>query len=190
MADTLNPTSLASLGGPWHRWATVVEHYARRKDRSVLEPATYDAHYRNLIAAFKRLAESNDAATREYGRNLEMLARPWMSTRVLELSDRDILFDLSARCRKIDRELNGRRWTSVLRRWLQPALTVLLVAVLIAFTISVLGWAIQPLNDWFSDRWREIQLAFKEATAIQRVMAAGVILFPIAVFVAYRVRKI
>src|SRR5262249_1592186 len=138
----------------------------------------------------KRLADCNDAATREHGRSLEAVARPWMSAQVLERSDREILFDLSARCRKIDRELNGRRWTAVLGHWLRPVVTVLLVAVLIGLTISVLSWAIHPFNDWFAARWREMRIAYTDATAIQRVMAAGVILFPIAVFVAYRVRKI
>jgi hypothetical protein len=190
MARAGDSIGLAVLGRPWRRWTAVVEGYARRRGWSVVGPAAYDALYHDLIASCRAVADSDDAATREYGRRLEALVRPWLSTSVLERSDREILVDLSARCRRIDRELNGRRWGDLVPARARPALAGLAGAALIALVACAVYGMYQPINGWLDGRWRAVRVAYLEATTIQCIAVAGAIMIPLMLFLAYRVRKV
>jgi len=182
-------TNLAVLGRPWRRWTAIVEHHARRRGRCRVGPAEYDALYRELLAACQSPVATGGTDRQQYVEGLETVLRPWMTMRVLEKADQEIQIDLLARCRRIDRELNGRDWRAFARAWVWPAV----VGLAAAFLISVAAYAVsgmsRPLNDWLDDEWRAARVAIQEASAIERMMAVGVIMIPFTVYLVHHIRK-
>jgi hypothetical protein len=180
---------LTALGRPWRRWTAVVELFAQRRRRHRLGPAEYEELYQELLAACQAPADADASEKQTYVRGLEEFVRPWMTLRVLEQADRDILLDLAARCRRIDLELNGRDWRAAARAWLWPAVVGLASAFLIAVAIYAVSGMSRPLNDWFDDEWRTARIVIQEATTVQRIMAIGVIALPLTAYLVHHVRK-
>jgi hypothetical protein len=97
----------------WGRWTTIVRLFARRRhSRRRIDPGEYAALRDDLLAACRSLAEAEtDGAKRSYYSSLEETVRPWLGLRVLARTDREILSALLHRCREVEKELGGRRWT-------------------------------------------------------------------------------
>jgi hypothetical protein len=182
-------TGLAVLGPQWRRWTAVVARQAKRRGGSRLSPTDYDALYRELLAACRALAKMGDIDQQPYARRLEALVRPWLAARAFDRADPDILFDLLAQCRRIDRELNGRDWGAVARAWLRPAVACLTGAALMAMVLLALSWVPQPLDDWLRHEWWVVRVAVQESTDIQRFLAVGVVVALGAAFWAHRARR-
>jgi hypothetical protein len=177
------------VGRHWRRWTAVIERQARRRGRRRLSPAEYHALYRELLAACRALASTGDADWQTYARRLEAVVRPWLAARVLERADPDILLDLLARCRRIDRDLNGRDWRSVARAWVWPAVAGLAGAALIALVTCAMSGMLQPLSDWLHHEWRAVRVAVQESTDVQRLLAVGVVVALIGAYLAYHSRR-
>src|SRR5262245_19043653 len=98
---------LAALRQHWGLWTAMVELFARRSRARRVDPREYQALHRDLLAACRGAAEAAEESRRPFYERLEELARPWLSPRVLERTDRDMLLDLLDRCREAGRELGA-----------------------------------------------------------------------------------
>jgi hypothetical protein len=129
---------LPTLCRCWRRWTDVFELFARkRRGRLRVGEAAYGELYHRLRGACKALAES-EPERRDYYETLDELARPWLTCRVLEQADAEILRTVLLRCQDVDRELNGRSWGAVVRRW-GPRAALALAAALLASALLLAG---------------------------------------------------
>src|SRR4051794_8887263 len=98
MKPPVNSPELAALRRHWHHWTALVARHTRRQGAQVVSPQEYQALHRELLAACAAAAGAAEGTSRELYQRLEELARPWLTARVLELTDHEILLDLQARC--------------------------------------------------------------------------------------------
>ncbi len=110
MRDRSRGTGPEALRASWRRWTAIVELFARRRlARRRVDPRAYRTLHRELIAACRSLADSAGEESRAYYEGLEVLARPWLSPRILAHADPEILDSLLAHCRQVEAELGVRR---------------------------------------------------------------------------------
>jgi hypothetical protein len=148
-----------------------------------VDPVAYETLYGQLIDACRSLADSADGEKPGDTESLEGLVRPWMNPRALAQADREILEDLLARCREVERELSGHRARS-------PYLA--LIAKVSPLAVGMVGGlfllrnpdvdlvpVIGLLRAWSDPIW----LAARGSTDLQRlgVVAAAVIVVSIRV---------
>ena len=154
---------LATLPHLWRRWTEVVAWFAYREPgRLGLDPNEYDALHRALMRECQVQAEKAGADRAAWFRCLEQLVGPWLTTGSLEHADRELLADLLARCRIVDRELNGRDWLAPLRhhRWL--AALVLACFMAPPVLVAVVDWGELPLAGPLRVGWRSFRVALRE----------------------------
>ena len=72
-----------------------------------MDPDDYESLHRELIRVCRSRLETSDEVNRPFYERLVDLARPWLTLKSLEHSDREILFDLLICCREADLELHG-----------------------------------------------------------------------------------
>src|SRR4051812_23375629 len=98
----------AGLRPRWSRWTALLERYGRqRRAVTAADAREYRALHRELVAACVAAAAAGGPGCELY-RRLEELARPWLSVRVLERTDDELLLDLLARCRQAEQQLGPR----------------------------------------------------------------------------------
>jgi hypothetical protein len=98
-----------ALWKDWSCWIGIVEAAAHgRMSRLHTDPSQYEALHQRLLNASRELAQSGDEEQRSFFGVMEATIRPWLSLRVLEQADREILGHLLERCRRIERVLAGR----------------------------------------------------------------------------------
>src|SRR5262245_61740328 len=125
MRPQVTSPDLAALRPLWHRWTVLVALHARRRGAQVVGPREYQTLHQGLVAACAALAGAAEGTQREFYERLEDLARPWLTARVLEQTNGEILLDLLARCRQAEQELYpGSRPLPVLR-WAVAAFALL-----------------------------------------------------------------
>lgn len=131
-------TESEALRASWRRWTAIVELFARRRlARRRVDPRDYRTVHQGLLAACRSLADSAGEESRAYYEGLEVLARPWLSPRILAHADSEILDSLLVRCRQVEAELGFRRRSSAA---LGGAIKALLLASALAGSILLL-WA-------------------------------------------------
>jgi hypothetical protein len=112
--------------------------------------------------------------------------RPWLAPGVLARSDRDILLDLLARCRKAERQLSARSWTRVVPDWAPRAimLSLLAAAGITLFVAGAGGWlsALGRLRGWSDDFW----FAVKYSSDVERPCFVGIVLIVVSMFTVSR----
>jgi hypothetical protein len=168
------------VGQLWSRWTALVELFARRdRRRHSVDPAVYYILHHDLVTACQALAATGDGVARTYYENLETLARPWFTCRVLEQADREILLDLLLRCQAIQHELVGERWADVVRRWAWRTAVVTALCLLPAVLVWGAEWVGPTLAGW----WRSSRLTLQHLTHTQRLVIGGVVTLLIAAFV-------
>ncbi|MBI1914729.1 MAG: hypothetical protein HYS12_08335 [Planctomycetes bacterium] len=161
----------------WGRWTAVVELFARKgRGRRRVDPAGYHTLHHELVAVCQTLATAGDKATRPYYANLEALSRPWLTCRVLEQADREILLDLLLRCQQVQRELVGESWAEVVRRWFRRVAVVMAVCLLPAALAWGGKWIGPRLDGW----WRTCWLALQQLTNTQLLVVGGTVAVLIA----------
>jgi hypothetical protein len=121
-----------ALQRSFHRWAAIVELFAQgRPGRKRVNGRTYVELHRDLIAECRLAAASASEIEAPIYRSIEVLAQPWLEPAVLDRTDREILFDLLSRCRRIEREL-GVRVRSGADSWRALAVPLLVVFLCVA----------------------------------------------------------
>jgi hypothetical protein len=151
----------------WRRWTEIVAGFASREPgRFRLDPVEYEAFHRALLRACQDRAHASDAQRAAWLDSLEFLVEPWITAGSLEQADQELLTDVLARCRSIDREMNGRDWTRPVRRhpWL---LVVAIVCLIIPPVLVVLvDWGTLPLADVLHPGRRWIRTLLRETSAL------------------------
>ncbi len=171
------------------RWLSIVELYARRRPgRRRVEPAAYAALHRALLAAC-RAPGTWEPARREA---LDRLVAPWLSTVTLARADRELLADLLARLRALQRELGGRRHPAgALVRGARGALTAAGATALAAALVAASGLGPETVAGLPSEAGRMIRLASRAAGvgAVERWGALAAAAIAASVFLASRATK-
>jgi len=109
----------------------------RGRGAHLVDPQEYQRLHQDLVAACVAAGGAAEGAQREFYQRLEELARPWLTARVLEQTDHDILMDLLARCRQAEQELGlGSQGRGVLR-WVVAVAALLGVMTAV---VILLGW--------------------------------------------------
>jgi serine/threonine protein kinase len=99
----------ASLLKSWRRWTATVATFALgRRSRRFRDPRTFTTLRNELLATLRARAAEIDGPERDFYLALEEVISPWVHLRSLARQDREILGDLLARCRHIERILKHR----------------------------------------------------------------------------------
>lgn len=168
------------------RWRTVVERQARglRSDS-----AKYAVLYREVIRRCRALAAASGREHEALYEDLEKLLHPWLTSEALAGAEKDILIEVSQRCRQVERSLGGRSWLRVGRRWLRPALRTLFVGTV----AGLLGWAGHQwgtlLQSTFKSARFEVTMALGRLGVGERWIIGGAIVIALAIFVLSRTAK-
>jgi hypothetical protein len=181
---------LRALRQHWRRWTEAVELFARcgrRRRRPHLDD--YESLHRELLAACRALAAASEGPRRTYYEGLEELAGPWLTCRVLERTDRDILVDLLFRCRQVDAGLNGWTWLDLARRWHWLAAFLLAMVALAGVLGVTADRVLFPLGDWLADRWRALRPVLSQWTEPQGWIAAGIVAVLVAMYLLSRTAR-
>jgi hypothetical protein len=114
--------------------------------------------------------------------NLDNLAQPWMTLQVLEQAEGEILSDLLAKCRQVERGLPGPTWSQTARRWA----VMVLALVGVGAGAGLLFWAGDgvwaPLLERAGSWWRLLCSAVEHSSPTQRWIVAGVVLVMIGMY--------
>jgi hypothetical protein len=94
-----------TLWKAWRQWTAIVEHFERRRPHGNVNKQTYEKLYRTLIAGCRAHAAKAQGPRKEFYLRLADLVLPWMTPRVLESTDREILSSVLAYCRQFEHEL-------------------------------------------------------------------------------------
>jgi hypothetical protein len=139
---------LAALRRHWRHWTALVAlHARRRRGARVVGPQHYQTLHQQLLAACAAASEAAPQNERALYQRLEDLARPWLSARALEQTDREILLDLLARCRQADEELRPRSPLPGLR-WLVAGVALLGTTTAVIRLGPSVEWSGLPGRDW------------------------------------------
>jgi hypothetical protein len=165
----------------WGRWTTIVWLFTRRRpSRRRIDPRAYAALRDDLLAACRSLAEAEtDGMKRSYYAGLEETVRPWLSPRVLARTDREILSALLHRCREVERELSGRRWTLEWPARLGPGARIIAAGVVIlglAWILMAFGVpVVSALRDVADTAWLSVKYAdgFHKLSAVAVLFVAA-----------------
>jgi hypothetical protein len=136
-----------------------------------VSPRAYEALQAALVAACREQAVA-DPARREYYEGLAGLVSPWLTTRVLEQTDRTLLLDLADQCRRVDRELNGADWRGVARACAPGLLAAVGVICFLAVGIPLAG---EGRGGWLGEVRGSVRLLAGELTQTQQYLAAGIV---------------
>jgi hypothetical protein len=177
-------TELAALRGRWLQWTALVEGFAhRRVARLRVDAEGYRKLHRELLRGCRSLAGRAGEPGRAFFEGLEDLVRPWLHPRVLEQADREILFDLLARCQEATRELTGRNPGR--RRWVWRALGIgalLLGLVGVAWAVDRFGMGVAARGGEWSHM---VSLALRRSIDVPHLAIAGILAIPVAVYLVW-----
>jgi hypothetical protein len=168
------------------RWRTVVERHARglRSD-----PGKYAVLYGEVVRRCRGLAAAAGEEHKALYEDVEKLLQPWLTSEALTRAEKDILIEVSQRCRQAERSLDGRPWLRAGRRWARPVLKTLFIGAL----AGVLGWAWhqwgQLLQSTYKGARFEITMALGRLGVGERWILGGAIVIAIAILVLSRTAK-
>jgi hypothetical protein len=181
------PPEKLALRRCFHRWAEIVDLFARRKAaRKRVDPKAYVALHRELIQRCRAMAASANKVDVVFYRYLEDLVRPWLDPAVLDRADRDILFDLLIRCQHVKEQLGGRSWIRVLRARGTPVfLSALLFAIMILcmgrFSVA-LSTILNCGRSWSDDLYIQVI----HSTDQDRLFVVGLVLITVTIYAVSR----
>lgn len=172
MSQRSVPHELAVLRRCWHRWTAIIELFARRRRRRrLVRIAAYAEVYGTLILASRALAVA-DESRQELCRHVEDLVRPWMSPRVLERTDRELLRDLLAQCRIVSQTLDpwALRWATLRKAgWLVPVLAAGVTLIVFPELVDLL---VRLLPNRLFDLLDQLWFVFKTSSVNQKLLLA------------------
>jgi len=168
------------------RWRTVVERHARglRSDSR-----KYAVLYGEVVRRCRALAAASGEEHKALYEDVEKLLQPWLTSEALTRAEKDILIEVSQRCRQAERSLDGRLWLRVGRRWVRPVLRILFIGTV----GGLLGWAWHQwgtlLHNTFKGARFEITMALGRLGIGERWILGGAIVIAIAILVLSRTAK-
>jgi hypothetical protein len=146
MRSQAQSIATSELSACWQKWTRVVELFAKRKrDHLRVVPSRYAKLHTKLLQICEARASVIDPEKRAYYRNLEHLARPWVSPKSFLIADRQILDELLTHCRQIERELGGRAWILPDMRGLLRLLLIVVACVAGLFLVNAASRAWFPM---------------------------------------------
>ena len=173
----------------WGRWTAILSLYVRRRPaRRRLDPRAYADLRKELIATCRSLAEAG-GPERPFYASLEETVKPWLDLRVFDRTDREILFRLLAHCRKVEHELNGRKWRPA---WSFSGKLVLWIvsggAVIggLIWILSMLGLPVLATLEGAADT---IWISFKYADNWQKASVTAVMVVVASMYIVSRSAK-
>jgi len=145
--------------------------------------------HKALITQCRSLAASGDKAEAAFYQDLEQLAQPWLTPRVLARADQEILLDLLVRCRHAEQRLGGRSWAQLLPTGVLPALLVSFFFFLGVLGVGIADQAgfqvLSGLRGWSDDLW----FAVKRSSEIERLGFAALVLLAVSIFAVARTAR-
>ncbi len=94
-----------TLWKTWRQWTAIVEHFALRRSNRKVNRNSYDKLYKSLVAACRSRAAKAQGPRQEFYLRLAEFVLPWMTPRVLESTDQELLFSVLSYCRQFEQEL-------------------------------------------------------------------------------------
>jgi hypothetical protein len=180
-----------SFGSPevrrcWERWARLVELFAlRRPERRRVKGKDYALVHRELLAACRQARTGAEPELQEFYNRLEVLAEPWLTTRTLDQADAEILLDLLARCRAVERQLGSRRRWAAHHRLNPTLLFVFLGCFLLAIVLATHSM-MQPALLWADDLLDRTLFFIRRASDLQKLFVVAVTLIIVSVIAVSR----
>jgi serine/threonine protein kinase len=118
----------AGLLKSWRRWTATVATFALgRRSRRFRDPRAFTTLRNELLATLRARAAETEGPERGFYLTLEGVISPWVHLRSLARQDREILGDLLARCRQIERILKHR----------SPRITAGAMVATVSFVLAV-----------------------------------------------------
>jgi hypothetical protein len=166
----------------------VVEVFAaRRRRRTGVADLDYRALHRQVLECCRSLASQSDAEQQGYYQSLAELVRPWLSLYVLAQTQRKILADLLANCRRAEGRLLGRGWSLRLPGWLAPA-AAFLAAVGVVLLAPGLDRLVAPVAAWLMSWAHLLYVIYHGTSAGQRWLMGGIVLIMSAIYAVLHAR--
>ena len=168
------------------RWRTVVERHARgvRSDSR-----KYAILYGDVVRRCRGLAAAAGEEHKALYEDVEKLLQPWLTSEALTRAEKDILIEVSQRCRQAERSLDGRPWLRMGRRWVRPILRTLFIGAV----AGVLGWVGHQwgllLQSTYKGARFEISMAIGRLGLGERWILGGAIVIAVAILVLSRATK-
>ncbi len=174
----------------FREWIHIVDLFAhRRAARQKVDPLAYRELHKELIEHCRAIAAPANEVDAVFFHYIRDLVRPWLSPTVLARADSEILLDLLARCRQVERQLGLSSWRRQFAGWALPVLIVSLVAFIGILALGVNGdfshIALVRLHVWTDDVW----IAIKRTSDIERVGVIGLILIIVSIVAVSRTSR-
>lgn len=187
MSRQAESAELAGLRRRWRQWSAIVRLFAQhRTGRDRVKESEYRALHDALLESCRVQATRGDETRRSFFRQMEDMAKPWLTAHSLARADRAILLDLLARCQKVERALGGARW------WLRRTTRVLVLLLVVALAGGLLlaSWSASQAGLPGLERARgplhQVWLAVKQSSFNQRLLVAGTVVTLFAGYMVWR----
>ena len=188
MKSLIDTPDLAALHRRWRLWTGMVELLARSRSPRRVDPRDYETAHRELLQTCRALAETADETRRPFYRDLQELVRPWLTSLVLQQTDREILADLLDRCQQVSRQMGGGGWGDVARRGAGWGLVAL--AAVLGFWLWQADWLRGLIADHAQGLWRQLRWAFHQSADGERWLIGGLAAAVLAMLLVWRSARI
>ncbi len=170
----------------WGRWTAILSLFAQnRPARRRLDPRAYEILRHELIAACRSLAEAAGPERLFYA-GLEETVKPWLTLRVFEHTDREILSALLLHCREVECKLTGGKSRPAWPVHWKPALAIVAVGAVVGGLVWLLPKEGLSMLNTLRDAADATWLAIKYADNLQKTAAVAVIIVLASIYIASR----
>jgi hypothetical protein len=170
----------------WGRWTEIVALFARQlPGRSRVDALSYRALHQELLAACRTMAAAGPNGDRAYFEDLGYLAQPWLTTWVLQQTDRAILLNLLQSCERARETLAARRFAA-LGRWLVWISVLTASALVTALLVVYLQGHWTTLLHGIDDHWRLFVLIARRLTNLEVILVTAGVMIVLAMVIVWR----
>jgi hypothetical protein len=174
----------------FREWIHIVDLFAnRRAARQKVDPVAYRELHKEIIEHCRAIAAPANEVDAVFFHYVRDLVRPWLTPTVLSRADSEILLDLLARSRQVERQLGLSSWRTQVARWALPVLIFSLVAFVGILALGVNNdfshIALDRLHVWSDDAW----IAIKRTSDIERASVVGIILIIVSIVTVSRTAR-
>jgi hypothetical protein len=178
----------AALRRCWCRWTAIVELFARgRPARRRVNPRAYRVLHQDLLDACQSAAAGSPKQA--FFEGLDDLARPWLTLRVLQQTEPEILFDLLVRCQEAERVLVGGAWVWWVRRAVRPLLVGLVTVLLVVLGVGVWNGVGPQVQEWLRQGEALFGIAARVVPSPEAWLVAGLVIVGVLMLLVARVAR-